>query len=222
MKKFGAVVLAGGRGERFGGDKSRALLDGLPLWRYPVDRCMEIKDCREIIIVGVGADDPFALDAVFDDGVGLKRLVFVESTGFGVRCRDMEVGLKEVISSRVVILESARPLVTCEQISRVAHSGHTCASFGMVNVDTVMLDDGGIETWDPGELVLLQAPQAFNTRLLRGAVGKHDGLLWSCEVCLMEWVYGVKPFIFVGGVNLWKVTYPYDLRFLEVIKSRGD
>ncbi len=53
---IGAVVLAAGRGERFGGDKVLAPLHGVPLVRHVVDRLMTAGLSPLVIVGGASAD----------------------------------------------------------------------------------------------------------------------------------------------------------------------
>ena len=61
----------------------------------------------------------------------------------------------------------------------------------------------------------LQTPQAFNYSLLKSAyaTGKYTDMTDETRVLFEE--YGIAPTFLDGGENLYKVTYPKDLAFLE-------
>lgn len=50
--KYGAVILAAGRGARFHGTKQDVIFHGKPLWRWPFDLLCELVDKENIVIVG--------------------------------------------------------------------------------------------------------------------------------------------------------------------------
>ncbi|HEX3721558.1 MAG TPA: NTP transferase domain-containing protein, partial [Nitrolancea sp.] len=62
----GAIVVAAGRGERMGFDKTLALLDGRPALRHVLDHLLAVEALSEIIVVASAANiDP--IRAILDE-----------------------------------------------------------------------------------------------------------------------------------------------------------
>lgn len=50
---FGAIVLAGGNGERFQGKKQFYIINGKPLWKHVYDKIHNVLEDNNIVVVGV-------------------------------------------------------------------------------------------------------------------------------------------------------------------------
>ncbi|MDY4697076.1 MAG: NTP transferase domain-containing protein [Selenomonas montiformis] len=50
LLKYGAVILAAGRGARFHGTKQDVIFHGKPLWRWPFDLLCELVDKENIVV----------------------------------------------------------------------------------------------------------------------------------------------------------------------------
>ena len=199
-----AIILAAGTGERFGKEKQFVEFQGKPLWRHVYNKCLDANIFESIVIVGVdGADETY-----------LSGRVFFLSKGGKTRQESVFYGLHKIRSKRVVILEAARPLVTVEQIKTIAtHTGHS-VSFVAPAVETIIYQG---EHLDRNSCEILQVPQAFTTMLL---VEAH---MMTCETnatddtVLMRKMLKIRPDLIPGGHNLFKITYPHDIKVLEHI-----
>lgn len=191
MRSFSAVVLAGGKGERFGSRKQFLKLRGKELYRYVSEKARRCVGDGQVIVVGV------------DIPAGETRSASVMG------------GLEALPKSvdRVVILEAARPLVTEEQIRVLLEDDSPSSSFVMPLVNTVIGRDGTY--LDRSSLYELLTPQAFDFSLLRAAyrTGKFTDMTDETRV-LFE-AYGIKPHLIETGDNLLKVTYPRDVAVMN-------
>lgn len=191
MRYFSAVVLAGGKGERFGSRKQFLKLRGKELYRYVSDKARRCVGDGQVIVVGV------------DIPAGETRSASVMG------------GLEALPKSvdRVVILEAARPLVTEEQIRILLEDDSPSSSYVMPLVNTVIGRDGTY--LDRSSLYELLTPQAFDFSLLRDAyrTGKFTDMTDETRV-LFE-AYGIKPHLIETGDNLLKVTYPRDVAVMN-------
>ena len=53
---LGAIILAGGNGERFQGKKQFYVINGKPLWRHVYDKIQTVLENNNIVVVGVEND----------------------------------------------------------------------------------------------------------------------------------------------------------------------
>ena len=190
---FGAILLAAGKGTRYHGKKQDLEFHGKPLWRYAYETAMTI--VGEKNIVAVGKDFP----------------------GGETRTGSVIKGLESLPESvdRVVIVESARPMVTREQIIQLLEDSHPSSTFVRPLVNTVIFRDGTYV--NRNEMYDLLTPQAFDRYMLMEAYksGRFNDM--TDETRVMYEYHGVKPHFIETESNLFKITYPGDLDVLESI-----
>ena len=197
MKKVTyAIILAGGKGTRFGKQKQFMEFHGKPLWKHIYDTLTKVISTENIIVVGVDIEGGATRSGSVKNG-----LSWVAEKG------DCE---------RVVILEAARALVTQEQLEQIIDSDSPSICYVNPVVDTVILLDKTYLT--RSECRHLVSPQAFDFKLLYHAYQNCDlSEMRTDETRLMYDTYGIKPDFLEGGENLYKVTYPKDLAIIEEI-----
>lgn len=190
-KDIGAVVLAGGKGERFQGQKQFCELEGKPLWQHVYDKIYAVTQSDNIIVVGV--DIP----------------------GGETRTESVMKGLKQLSSNtkRVIIAEAARPLVTKHQIKEILYDDAPSSSFVMPLVNTVIKRDGTY--FNREEMYELLTPQAFDYQLLNKALNSGQFKNMTDETRVMFEFHGLKPHLIETTENLFKVTYKRDLPIIE-------
>lgn len=191
--KYGAIILAAGKGERFGSLKQYWELRGKPLWKHVFDKTAQAIGCTENIIK-VGIDFPGGI----------------------TRTESVKLGLSHLRSDtdRVIIAEAARPLVTTDQINQLLLDPEPSSTFVMPLVNTVVARNGIY--FNRNEMYELLTPQAFDfPKLIRAyATGKYEDMTDETRVMYEE--YGIKPHFIEAGDNLIKVTYPRDI---EIVKG---
>lgn len=192
----GAIILAGGKGRRFGGLKQEIVFHGKPLWMYPFDLVSSILPRSSIVVVG--KDVP----------------------GGGTRSGSVVNGLKALprTTNRVVILEAARPLVLKEQILEMLVLPNDSVTMVRPLVNTVIGRDGTF--FDRCSMYELLVPQVFDFGKLLEAYlsGRFSDM--TDETRVMYEFHGIKPVFIEAGENLFKVTYPSDISILECIFQR--
>ena len=115
MKRIGAVILAGGKGTRFHGQKQFVQLWGKELWRHVYDKTCQLIPREQIVVVGV--DIP----------------------GGETRSRSVMNGLNSLNNcSKVLLIEAARPLVTIEQLTMLIECEGDSITFVAPCIDTVI------------------------------------------------------------------------------------
>ncbi len=190
MEKVGAIVLAGGKGTRFHQQKQFVQLWGKELWRHVYDKACQLIPKEQIIVVGVDVPGGETRSGSVMNGLN---------------------GLKEC--EKVLLLEAARPLVTIEQIQTLIDCEGDSITFVAPCVDTIIKKD---KTYlNRNDCLRMQTPQAFNYNLLKKAyeTGKYLDMTDETRVLFEE--YGIEPTFVEGGENLYKVTYPKDIAFVE-------
>ncbi|MGQ9700310.1 MAG: 2-C-methyl-D-erythritol 4-phosphate cytidylyltransferase [Candidatus Bipolaricaulaceae bacterium] len=203
------IVLAAGRGERFGQDKALVSLQGVPVLLYSVQAFLEAGVAKELVVV-VRPGMELQMAAVLK-GIDFPVRVVVG----GQRRRDSSLaGVEAAQGEFVLIHDVARPLVTPGLIRRVfsAAQTHGAAVPVVPVVDTLRYAEGGF--LQPGALprpglVAMQTPQGFRRDLLLPALRQCSEDLPDDAAALL--LQGVPVAVVPGDPRNLKLTYPEDL-----------
>jgi len=195
MNKFSCIVLAGGKGKRFGGQKQFANWKGLPLWLHVAMKCAKVSD--DVIVVGV------------DVKAGNTRQESVYN------------GLQYVKYDVVVIVEAARPCVTSQQIKTIAEyvtDTNPSISYAKKCINTIYYDNKHLYRDECYELLV---PQAFKTKTLifcHRALRNHN---MTSDTEMIQTELGISPtLLFINDDNLFKVTFKKDLKLLKFLEVK--
>ena len=202
-----AVVVAAGRGARFGAPKQYEVLGG----RRVLDWALDAAGARAEGVVLVVPPDRVA-----DPEPGATAVV----AGGDTRSASVRAGLAAVPDGADVVLvhDAARPLAPPELFHAVlaaVEGGADGAVPGLPVSDTIkrIAPDGAVvETLDRRALVAVQTPQAFRAAALRSA--HAAGGEASDDAALVE-ATGGRVVVVPGAVAAAKVTEPGDLPALE-------
>jgi 2-C-methyl-D-erythritol 4-phosphate cytidylyltransferase len=226
MSGVWAVLVAAGRGERFGADRPKAFakLGGRPLLAEPLAR-LEASEWIEAIVVVAPPDweEPTILLA---EELGAGKVTACV-TGGERRADSVRRGLAEVPDDAAVILvhDAARPLLPAGVVERLLATlgeGWDGAIAALPVPDTLKRagPDGAVtETVERDNLYAAQTPQAFVGSILRAAMAGERADANDCagfveaaggRVCVVE-----------GDRRLVKVTTAADLELAELLLS-GD
>lgn len=191
--KYGAILLAAGKGTRYHEKKQDLIFHDKPLWRYAYETAMSVVGKENIVVVG--KDFP----------------------GGDTRTGSVMKGLEALPSDvdRVIIVEAARPMVTREQVIQLLEDPYPSSTFVRPLVNTVIFRDGTY--LDRNSLYDLLTPQAFDLKMLLDAYRSNRFNDMTDETRVMFEYYGVKPHFIETNSNLFKITYPGDLDVLESI-----
>lgn len=228
-----ALILAAGRGERFGraGGKLWSLVGGVPVWGWAVRAFQEHPEVDHIVLVGREQELP-RLRAQTEP---LDKVVAVVRGG-RERWESVHLGLEAVPAQDrwVLVHDAARAAVSSGLISRVLHATRqTGAAIPALRVpDTVKwVNAAGVvqqtlprerhaggETW---QLMAVQTPQGFAVDILREAYQRYDFREGAPtdDAMLVERFYPVS--VVPGDPGNIKLTYPEDLARLEAILLEG-
>ena len=220
--KTAAVILAAGRGVRFGGGKQFARICGVPVLARTIlafDSCSVID---EIVVVASAPDVPMCCELV--TRYAFKKVKCVVSGGetrFESALRGFEATSPDI--SYVAIHDGARCLILPEQIERVCREAysHRAAAVATPALDTVKIADknGFIsETPDRSRTWLAGTPQVFYANLYRAAIYtvKEDDFSATDDAMLAERIGFKVKLVDIGRDNI-KITYPCDIAIAEAI-----
>lgn len=216
-----AIVVAGGRGLRAGGDlpKQYRSIGGVPVLRRSL---MAFASHPEVDLVQpvIHADDAHLFEAT---AAGMK--VRPPVNGGATRQASVLAGLEALSADGpdiVLVHDAARPFVSTALVSRAIAAGRAGAAVpGLPVSDTIKaVDETGrvAETVDRTRLRTVQTPQAFvYTALLSAhrkahAAGRDD---FTDDAALAEWA-GLPVHVFAGEAGNTKLTTGEDFARAEI------
>lgn len=200
-----AIVLAAGRGRRFGGETPKQYL---PLGgRRVLDWSLEVaRASTDGVVLVVGADRR-------DDDEPLADAVVV---GGAERADSVRAGLAALPSDCEIVLvhDGARPLASADLYAKVIEAvagGASGAIPALAVTDTIKRVDADgrvLETVPRADLVAVQTPQAFRVEVLRRA--HAGGEAATDDAALLE-RHGDVVVVVPGETENLKITRPEDL-----------
>ncbi len=175
MSQTSVIVVAAGRGERFGGRERKifAKLDGQPLFLRALQLFVNREDVCQTILV-VGAEDMDQMKSKFGANIGFMGVKLVE--GGPERHESVANGLAEVDESAeyVAVHDAARVCVAAAWIDNVFQAATRCGAAVPVTRVTATLKrvgpDKTITATIPREgLHMAQTPQVFRKDIITEA-----------------------------------------------------
>jgi len=220
-----AVIVAAGRGERFGAAaKVLAVVGGRPMLAWTLDAVELAPSVREVVVVS-GDHTDTVIRELIDTGPWCKPIRITEgglkrhdSVMAGVRAASDDIDL-------VLIHDAARPLVTADLFESCARAARTLgAAIVAVPVsDTIkrVIDGEVVETIPRDELWSAQTPQGFRRELLLDAGERAARIDVDCtdEASLLE-LFGYTVKVVIGAPSNLKVTHADDLHVADALLRR--
>lgn len=199
-----AIVLAAGRGERFGGDKVTAPLRGKPVWRHSFETFLGHPGIHAVGIVA----NPDNIDEIRSQAPEAAFVVL----GGATRQASARIGVESADSEVVLLHDAARPGVTVEVIDAVlkgvADAGSAAACIPVT--DTIRRLDQSPRLLDRSTLVAMQTPQGAIRSELLEAYAKADRE-YTDDIALLE-ASGATPALVPGDPRNQKLTHPSDMK----------
>jgi 2-C-methyl-D-erythritol 4-phosphate cytidylyltransferase len=222
MKKR-AIIVAGGTGSRMGGaiPKQFLLLRERPVLYYTLKTFLDAYDDMQIILVlpvnytDMGQE---IIDAYFD-----KDKITI-ATGGDTRFDSVKNGLKLVNDESIIFVQDAvRCLTSANLIHRCYEAAlETGSAIPVIpSKDSVrLLDEEGSKAINRNNVMLVQTPQTFHSKILIPAYQIDYKDRFTDEAMVVE-AYGLKVSLVEGEEANIKITRPVDLliaeRFLDGI-----
>jgi len=215
----GAVIVGGGSGSRFGGDKLSVPVAGRPLIAWTLLAFEQTSAISSIVLViPAGREDEFRRIA---SEAGITKLKAVLAGG-SHRHESVRLGLHALpgVTDLAVIHDAARPLITPALISRCLEvaAKEGASSLAAPVTDTLHETDQtgcASRTIDRSSLHAMQTPQVFRAAAIRDLLDGHSGKPTDeVSVALAEgWRI---PFVENLEPNP-KVTWSHDLVVVEAL-----
>jgi 2-C-methyl-D-erythritol 4-phosphate cytidylyltransferase len=219
-----AVVVAAGRGLRFGGQIPKQFVQvlGKPLLQHALERIAACPSVEGLVVVL-----PAELTAPIPAQVHGKPVR--RAAGGAERADSVRNGLAALPadladSVDVLVHDAARPCVRVEDVERLIERGSGQPAGALLAVpvrDTLKRADGDsrVQATVPRQQIWrAQTPQLFPLGILRDALARSSGQQITDESSALE-ARGLKPLLVPGSEDNIKVTSASDLLMAEWILS---
>jgi 2-C-methyl-D-erythritol 4-phosphate cytidylyltransferase len=228
-----AVVVAAGRGERFGADTPKQFvpLGGRPLLAWSVATLAASPVVDRLVVVT--APEHLGIATAL---AGPEPKVSAVVAGGSERADSVRAALDALVSATdddlVLIHDGARPLVRAAVVDACVarlQGGAEAVAVAVASTDTMLLVDGGFVVGVPDRASLwrAQTPQGFRLGVLRrahaaAAADPEHAPTDDCGVVL-RYCPDVVIAVVAGEEANLKITTPTDLALAEaVVSRRGD
>lgn len=218
MKTF-AIIVAGGKGLRMGGDVPKQFLPigGKPVLMHTIEAFREALDDVQIVLVLPAEQHDYWLKLCKDHNFRSPELI---ATGGETRFHSVKNGLAllpEDDEAVVGVHDGVRPFVSRDTIQRcfgTAAEGKAVVPVVPV-VETLrqILPDGSSITRPRNEYRLVQTPQTFPLALLKQAYEQPYSESFTDDASVVE-AMGKGITMVEGNRENIKLTTPADLKFL--------
>ena len=212
--RWGAVVVAAGRGTRFGQPKQLVEIAGAPMLSWSIRTFESMPEISDIIVV---------TEAEWLEQVAAVATTCAVVPGGATRQASVYEGVRSLPArcQAVLVHDGARPLVTLEDTRRgmePVRAGHA-SLLGIPVVDTVKVVDASnivTQTLDRNVLWAAQTPQFAMLDDMRRAheAGVRERIDATDDAMLLERI-GVHVHMVHGSPENFKVTLPEDLARAE-------
>ncbi|RXZ82724.1 2-C-methyl-D-erythritol 4-phosphate cytidylyltransferase [Paenibacillaceae bacterium] len=218
--KWGAVIVAAGRGTRMGTAERKQFLhlQDKPVIVHTLERFENMDAIAEIVLV-VSQEDVERCEAWVQQ-YSLSKLKAVVAGG-AERQDSVYIGLQSLDCEWVMIHDGVRPLVTSKAVQRCCSAAlqSGAAVLAVPVKDTIkQVDESGVivATPDRSSLWAIQTPQAFRRALLLEAHERAlaDGFVGTDDAMAVERI-GVPVVVAEGEYTNLKITTPEDLPLAE-------
>ncbi len=221
--RFG-LILAAGRGGRFGSPKQKVMLGGHPLALWSI-LAFEQSPAVDLIVMITDEDSV----KFFEHEIRERCIEKIEAVvpGGTERIDSLRAGLKALPKEGfVAIHDAARPFVRAQEITQGFKVVETKGSaiYAIPVTDTIKCVDGDVilETVPRDCLYRAQTPQFFGLPILMEALAKAEaeGFIGTDEASYVERL-GEKIHILPGREENIKITFPQDLELAENLLTAG-
>ena len=220
-----AIVVAGGKGIRFGGDRPKQFLaiNGVPIIIHTLRQFEQSRQIEQVIAVLPAAD--VADFQLLIDKFQLQKVSRVVAGG-ETRAQSVKQGLAAIDAANVVAVHDAvRPLVTHQDIDRVvtvaAETGAAILTAALSDTIKQVKGDCVVMTVSRADLRRALTPQAFHFHILKRAYAdlaqiESSGIDVTDDSFLVERL-DVAVTVVAGSSKNIKITTPEDLALAEVM-----
>ena len=225
-----AIVVAGGKGMRFGGDRPKQFLEvnGSPIIIHTL---RQFERCREIgsVVVVLPAEETAGFQSLIEK-FALQKVTRIVAGG-ATRAQSVKTGLATIEEAEVVAVhDGVRPLVTPDEIDSVVkaagESGAAILVAGLADTIKDVRSNRVVNTLPRVNLRRALTPQCFRLDVLRRAYQQLEQLEGTAievtdDSFLVERL-GLEVVAIEGSARNIKITKEEDLRIAETILRSFD
>jgi len=225
-----AIVVAGGKGVRFGGDRPKQFLEvnGSPIIIHTL---RQFERCREIgsVVVVLPAEETAGFQSLIEK-FALQKVTRIVAGG-ATRAQSVKTGLATIEEAEVVAVhDGVRPLVTPDEIDSVVkaagESGAAILVAGLADTIKDVRSNRVVNTLPRVNLRRALTPQCFRLDVLRRAYQQLEQLEGTAievtdDSFLVERL-GLEVVAIEGSARNIKITREEDLRIAETILRSFD
>jgi len=225
-----AIVVAGGKGVRFGGDRPKQFLEvnGSPIIIHTL---RQFERCREIgsVVVVLPAEETAGFQSLIEK-FALQKVTRIVAGG-ATRAQSVKTGLATIEEAEVVAVhDGVRPLVTPDEIDSVVkaagESGAAILVAGLADTIKDVRSNRVVNTLPRVNLRRALTPQCFRLDVLRRAYQQLEQLEGAAievtdDSFLVERL-GLEVVAIEGSARNIKITKEEDLRIAETILRSFD
>jgi 2-C-methyl-D-erythritol 4-phosphate cytidylyltransferase len=218
MRRVSAIIVAAGKGKRFGSSKQFALLKGKSVLDWCLEKFEANKSVAEIVLV-------LRDENLRGKYIGRYHKIADVARGGEKRQDSVLSGLRRIDPEKadiVLVHDGVRPLVGQDLIDRViAAAQEKGAAVPAIPVEETikLIEKQEVrQTLDREKLFRIQTPQGFTYKILRHALDKarEDNFYGTDEASLVERT-GKKVAIVAGDQKNIKITTREDLKIAEAL-----
>jgi len=225
-----AIVVAGGKGVRFGGDRPKQFLEvnGSPIIIHTL---RQFERCREIgsVVVVLPAEETAGFQSLIEK-FALQKVTRIVAGG-ATRAQSVKTGLATIEEAEVVAVhDGVRPLVTPDEIDSVVkaagESGAAILVAGLADTIKDVRSNRVVNTLPRVNLRRALTPQCFRLDVMRRAYQQLEQLEGAAievtdDSFLVERL-GLEVVAIEGSARNIKITKEEDLRIAETILRSFD
>jgi len=218
MRRVSAIIVAAGKGKRFGSCKQFALLKGKSLLDWCLEKFEANKSVTEIVLV-------LRDENLRGKYLGRYHKIAAVAKGGERRQDSVLCGLRRIDPEKadiVLVHDGVRPLVGEDLINRViAAAQEKGAAVPAIPVEETikLIEKQQVrQTLDREKLFRIQTPQGFSYKILRHALNRarEDNFYGTDEASLVERT-GKRVAVVAGDPKNIKITTREDLKIAEAL-----
>lgn len=218
MRRVSAIIVAAGKGKRFGSSKQFALLKGKSVLDWCLEKFEANKSVAEIILV-------LRDENLRGKYIGRYHKIAAVARGGERRQDSVLSGLRRIDPEKadiVLVHDGVRPLVEQDLINRViAAAQEKGAAVPAIPIEETikLIEKQEVrQTLDREKLFRIQTPQGFTYGILKHALDKarEDNFYGTDEASLVERT-GKRVAVVAGEPKNIKITTREDLKIAEAL-----
>ncbi|GHT35694.1 2-C-methyl-D-erythritol 4-phosphate cytidylyltransferase [Bacteroidia bacterium] len=224
MSKKYAIIVAGGRGIRLGGEVPKQFLElaGKPVLMHAIDAFLRYDEGIHLILVLPETQISFWNELCRKHNFKQKCPI---AKGGETRFHSVKNGLSLIDGEGLVAIhDGVRPLVSADTISRCfeAAAEHRAAVPVVDSVDSIrqIIDSESIAVAREN-FKLVQTPQVFDVRLLKDAYQQAFTSAFTDDASVVE-AFGAKIHLTEGNRENIKITTVFDLKIAQCLIRHAD